>query len=303
MTRPIPPLNPLHVFDRAARHGSFTRAAEELGVTQPAVSRQVALLEDYLGVRLFLREPRGLTLTPEGRRYAEEIAPAFRTIAAATERLVTTRAAEPLKLQVYATFMAKWLMRRMPQLQARHPALKLRTRAVVQPVDFARDGVDAAIQFGRGDWPGLDVVFLFADEIQPVCAPALLAGGPPVRTPADLLRYPLLHAHYRRRDWPDWLAAMGLDEVAEPEAAIFSSSLLTYQAAIDGLGIAMGQPRLLQQEIASGTLVPLARSLHRDLGYYFVSPPDHHDWRRIGLVRDWLLDQVAAENAAGDAPA
>ena len=192
--RPIPPLNPLHVFECAARHGSFTKAAEELGVTQPAVSRQVALLEDYLGVRLFHRETRGLTLTGEGKRYASQIAPAFRCIAEATDELVSARAAAPLKLQVYATFMAKWLMRRLPQLQTNHPDLRLRTRTAVTPVDFARDNVDAAIQLGTGDWQGMDSVFLFADEILPVCSPALLAGGPPVKTSADLLRYPLLHS-------------------------------------------------------------------------------------------------------------
>ncbi|CAO3439420.1 transcriptional regulator GcvA [Azospirillum doebereinerae] len=296
MARPIPPLNPLHVFECAARHGSFTKAAEELSVTQPAVSRQVALLEDYLGVRLFHRETRGLTLTAEGKRYAGEIGPAFRTIAESTGRLVSARAAEPLKLQVYATFMAKWLMRRMPQLQTQHPALRLRTRTAVAPVDFARDNVDAAIQFGNGDWAGLESVFLFADEIQPVCSPALLAGGPAVERPEDLLRHPLLHSHYRRRDWPDWLASVGLDTVEEREPLVFPSSLLTYQAAVDGLGVAMGQPRLLQSELQSGALVcPLRQSLHRDLGYYFVVPPNHQDRARIALIRNWLLEQVALD--------
>lgn len=296
MARPIPPLNPLHVFDCAARHGSFTKAAEELGVSQPAVSRQVALLEDYLGVRLFHRQTRGLTLTAEGKRYAGEIAPAFRTISDATGRLVSARAAEPLKLQVYATFMAKWLMRRLPHLQSRHPDLRLRTRTAVAPVDFSRDNVDAAIQVGTGDWPGMDSILLFEDEIQPVCSPALLANGPPIERPEDLLRYPLLHSHYRRRDWPDWLASVGLDAGEEREPLVFPSSLLTYQAAVDGLGIAMGQPRMLQSELQGGALVcPLRHALHRDLGYYFVVPQNHQDRARIALIRNWLLDQVAAD--------
>ena len=296
MSRAIPPLNPLHVFECAARHGSFTKAAEELRVTQPAVSRQVALLEDYLGVRLFRRETRGLTLTAEGKRYASEIGPAFRTIAEATGRLVSARAAEPFKLQVYATFMAKWLMRRLPQLQTKHPDLRLRTRTAVTPVDFARDNVDAAIQFGNGDWPGQDSVFLFEDEIQPVCSPALLAGGPPIDRAEDLLHYPLLHSHYRRRDWPDWLASLGISGVEEREPLMFPSSLLTYQAAVDGLGIAMGQPRLLQSELRSGALIcPFPTPLHRDLGYYFVSPQNHPDRARIAMIRNWLLEQIAEE--------
>ncbi len=292
--RQIPPLNPLHAFECAARHGSFTKAAEELSVTQPAVSRQVALLEDYLGVRLFHREARGLTLTTEGKWYAAQIAPAFRCIAEATDELVSARAVAPLKLQVYATFMAKWLMRRLPQLQTHHPDLRLRTRTAVAPVDFARDNVDAAIQLGTGDWQGMESVFLFADEILPVCSPALLAGGPPVRTPADLLRYPLLHSHYRRRDWPDWLEAAGVAMAETHEALMFPSSLLTYQAALDGLGVAMGQPAMLETELRSGSLVcPFDRPLRRDLGYYFVVPPNHQDRARIAKVRNWLLEQVA----------
>lgn len=291
MSPRLPPLNPLHVFVCAAQHCSFTKAAEELRVSQSAVSRQVAVLEHYLGVRLFLRERPGLRLTPDGIQYLAEVGPAFQTIIEATARLAEGASREPLRLQVYPTFMAKWLMRRLPEFQARHPDILVRATASVTQVDFTRHRIDAAIQLGDGGWPGAEVTFLFKDAFAPVCSPALLARGPAVAQPLDLLRYPLLHSHYRRRDWNDWFESLGLKPPDEEEPTVFASSLLTYQAAVDGLGIAMGQTKMLQKELESGALVcPYNHVFERDLGYYFVSPEGMGNRRRLRAFRSWLVD-------------
>lgn len=293
MTVRLPPLNPLHVFVCAAQHCSFTRAAEELRVSQSAVSRQVAVLEHFLGRRLFLRERPGLRLTPDGAQYYAAVAPAFQTLLDATEQLTETAEREPLRLQVYQTFMAKWLMRRLPEFQAQHPEMLIRVTSSVVPVDFTRHRVDAAIQLGSGHWPGTEVTPLFGDSFEPVCSPKLLERGPPILEPADLLRYPLLHSHYRRRDWADWFASLGLVMPKEEQPTVFPSSLLTYQAAVDGLGIAMGQPKMLRTELENGSLVcPYPHAVERDLGYYFVIPEAMGNRRRLRTFRNWLVAEA-----------
>jgi len=291
MARKIPPLNPLRTFEAAARHGSFTRAAEELLVSQSAVSRQILVLEEYLGLPLFMRDARGTRLTAAGEQYFAEIGPAFQLLANATERLHKSVTGSPLKIKVYATFAAKWLMRRLPRFQAQHPDIPVRISTAVAPVDFARDQVDAAIQLGRGNWTGGEATFLFDDEIAPVCSPTLLSAS--LDDPHLLKNYRLLHSHYRRSDWPDWLAAVKVTLPNDDDPMSFPSSLLTYQAAVDGLGIAMGQLPLLQEELHSGALIrPLPQTLKRDLAYYLVLPRDKSGDARLRLFRDWLLAEI-----------
>ncbi len=297
MSRPIPPLNPLHVFEVAARLGSFAEAAEELGVTQSAVSRQVAVLEGYLGQPLFIRGRRGVTLTPAGEGYRQAVAPAFQAIAQATQRLRQAKEEAPLRLRVYATFAAKWLLHRLPGFQAAHPEVQVKLSHTVAPVDFrGRDReVDLAIQFGRGAWPGLHRRLLLPDVIQPVCAPNLLQGKLPLRQPTDLARHRLLISRYRRDDWRDWLVAIGLPDLPR-NGMEFTSSVLTYQAAEAGLGVAMGQIHLLGPEIAAGSLVPLfERPLERPLGHYVVWPMDRPPSRNARAFLAWLLQQIEGQ--------
>jgi LysR family glycine cleavage system transcriptional activator len=290
----LPPLNPLRVFTIAAQHVSFTRAAEELHVNQSAVSRQIAVLEGVLGIRLFLRSRSGLKLSPEGEHYYAAVAPAFTAIAAATAELTNSAETEPLRLQVYSTFMAKWLMRRLPRFHGAHPSTQVRVTSSVVPVDFSRHRVDAAIQLGdERTWPSSQVTFLFADTFQPVCSPNLLKGKDGVEQPQDLLKFPLLHSHYRRKDWPDWLGSLGVLLPPELEPIEFASSLLTYQAAIDGLGIAMGQPRFLSREIESGELIcPYPHAYMRPLSYFLISPETTSKKRHMRVFRMWLLSEI-----------
>ena len=297
MARKLPPLNPLRTFEAAARLGSFTRAADELLVTQSAVSRQIGVLEDYLGIALFLRDAKGVQLTAAGQQYHGEIGPAFQLLTTATERLRKSASGAPLKIRVYATFAAKWLMRRLPQFQELNPDISVRISTAVAPVDFARDGVDAAIQLGRGEWPGSNAVLLFADDIAPVCAPRLVAGATLPLSLSVLGRFRLLHSHYRRSDWPDWLASVGEVVAEDVDPITFPSSLLTYQAAIDGLGVAMGQLPLLADELSSGALVrPFAHSLRRGLAYYLVVPGSAGQRQAEGLrlFSQWLLAECGA---------
>lgn len=292
MARRIPPLNPLRVFAVVARTENLTAAAQELHVTQSAVSRQVGVLEGYLGVELFRRERHGVALTRAGRGYAEQVLPAFDRIAEATERLALDAGQGALRVHTYTTFAAKWLIPRLGEFRRLHPDTEVRISNAVPDVDFDRDPVDVAIQFGDGQWPRVQADLLFHDWIEPVCSPAYLAQhAPDPARPQALLRQRLLVSHYRRDDWRDWLAASGLaGQAQEAEQMTFSSSVLTWQAAADGLGVAIGQNVLLTHDFDAARLVrPFARPVRRDKAYYLLRPRLQRESRRVGAFRDWLL--------------
>lgn len=300
MTRRLPPLNPLRVFEVVARTGSLTLAARELHVTQSAVSRQISVLEAYVGIDLFRRERHGVTLTRRGAEYAREVIPAVERIATATERLVRSREPGILRLRTYTTFAAKWLIPRLPDFQRSHPGIDVRISNAVPEVDFDRDEVDVAIQYGDGRWPQLSAELLFRDEIEPVCAPRFVREHRAARQPQKLLGTRLLVSHYRRQDWGDWLAANRLTDVAtQAERMSFSTSVLTWQAAVDGLGIAIGQTALLQQEFRQGLLLrPFASPLRREQGHFIVRPLVQRESREVRTFRDWVLAAAAAERPA-----
>lgn len=294
MVRRIPPLNPLHVFEAAARLGNFTRAAEELHVTQSAVSRQIGTLEGYLGVHLFERTRSGVALTTVGRHFHTEIGPAFSLIANATEKIMHSTRSQQVRVRTYTTFVAKWLMRRLPAFHAEHPRVEVKITTATQPVDFARDEVDIAIQVGEAPFPAATADRLFGDEIEPVCSPALMQGPHPIRSVDDLARHRLLHSHYRRDDWGLWLRQVGRPELCETDKGMtFSSSVLTYQAAIEGMGVAMGQVHLLGQEFESGQLVrPLGRPVQRAAAYHVLVPTERSLSASAYAFHQWLLRQA-----------
>jgi LysR family glycine cleavage system transcriptional activator len=294
MTRSIPPLNPLRVFEAAARLGSFTRAAEELHVSQSAVSRQVSILEDYLNVKLFKRELRGIALTEAGQAYQKEIGPAFARIAIATQDLLADSRGGPINLRAYTTFAAKWLLQRLPKFEAAYPDIQVHLSTIVTPVEFEKENVDVAIQFGDGNWAGVSCERLFDDEITPVCSPRLLEAMPLNRI-EDLKQHRLLHSRYRKSDWPDWLSAVGHPELAgHTDTMQFASSIVTYQAAMDGLGVAIGQVPLLEQDLQSGRLVrPFTQVVHRPFAYYLLLPRRDSIPAKVGKFRIWLLQETA----------
>ncbi len=295
MAKSIPPLNPLRVFEVVARLGSFTRAAEELHVSQSAVSRQVSLIEDYLDVKLFNREQRGISLTEAGRLYHQQVGPAFASIADATQQLLMNSRGGPIKVRAYTTFAAKWLMRRLPAFQSANPDIDVRLSTIVTPADFSTEDIDLAIQFGDGSWPDVHCDHLFDDYITPVCSPALLdRSGAPLKTLDDLKHHRLLHSHYRKSDWPYWLGAVQRPDLAlHRDSMVFASSILTYQAAVDGLGVAIGQIRLLDHELETGALVcPFKTIARRDASYYLLSPRRNPVPKKVSIFRDWLLAET-----------
>lgn len=296
MPRTVPPLNPLHVFEAVARLGSLTSAAAEMCVTHSAVSRQLATLENYLGVSLFDRGPRGVKLTKVGATYYKQIGPAFASIVSATETIVGRMEGEPLRLSVYTTFAAKWLMHRLHRFEQAHPNIPVELSTTVAKINFSEVQVDAAIQFGDGNWPGINCERLFDDVIEPVCSPQVLRSGPPLASIDDLANHRLLQSRYRRNDWFDWLRAVGrsdLEGLVSRQRGGFQNSLLAYQAAIEGMGVVIGQTRLLANDTAAGVLVrPFDLPVTREFAYYLLVPDNRRHSRKVEAFRVWLRSET-----------
>src|SRR6266581_8922752 len=237
MTARLPSLNGLRAFEAAARHLSFTNAASELNVTQTAISHQIRRLEEELGIRLFVRKNRALALTPEAREYLPGIRAAFNDLRLATDRLLRKDADNVLTISTLASLAAKWLLPRLSAFQEAHPDIDVRITTSTGLVDFRSGDVDAAIRYGRGHWPGLRAEWLMADEMFPVCSPALLNGSKPLKCPEDLRDHVLLHtSNADSDDWRLWLTAAGLPtNLSKQPDVTFDLIFMTVQAAIDGL--------------------------------------------------------------------
>ena len=291
----LPSLNGLRAFEAAARLLSFTRAADELNVTQTAISHQIRRLEEQLGVRLFVRRNRALGLTREAQAYLPSVRTAFEDLRRATARLQRPERDGLLTVSTTASLAAKWLVTRVAAFQDANPGIEVRITTSAHLVDFAREEVDMAVRYGRGSWPGLRAHWLMAEDIFPVCSPSLLTGGKPLRRPEDLAHHTLLHATVSREDWQLWLTAAGLPvSLALRRGLSFDQSFMTYQAAMDGLGVALGRSALVDADIATGRLVvPFEVVLPTDAGYYVVAPEETADTPKIALFRDWLVQSMA----------
>ena len=295
MTARLPSLNGLRAFEAAARHLSFTRAASELNVTQTAISHQIRRLEQELGVRLFVRQNRALELTAEARDYLPGIRAAFNDLRLATDRLLRRDDDHVLTISTLASLAAKWLLPRLATFQEAHPGIDVRITTSTALVDFRTGDVDAAIRYGRGHWPGLRADWLMADELFPVCSPALLTGDKPLRCPEDLANQTLLHTSGGYDDdWRLWLTAAGLpSSIPKLPGLTFDLILLAVQAAIDGAGVAMGRTSYVEADIAKGRLVvPFKITLPADAGFYLVSPEAKADPPKLKAFRQWLKPPV-----------
>ena len=298
MTARLPSLNGLRAFEAAARHLSFTRAAAELNVTQTAISHQIKRLEEELGIRLFIRQNRALALTPAAKEYLPGIRAAFNDLRLATDRLLRRDDDHVLTVSTLASLAAKWLLPRITGFQEAHPGIDVRITTSTALVDFRSGDVDAAIRYGRGQWPGLRVDWLMADKLFPVCSPALLAGAKPLRKPEDLADHVLLHSSAGNDDdWRLWLTAAGLPtNLSKQPGVTFDLVFMTVQAAIDGVGVAMGRTSYVQDDIAKGRLVvPFDITLPVDAGFYLVSPEAKADSPKLSAFRNWLMDAVKSK--------
>jgi LysR family glycine cleavage system transcriptional activator len=293
MSRTLPPLGALHAFEAAARHLSFKAAAEDLHVTPGAISQQVKLLEDRLGVSLFIRRARAVELTEAGRLLLTPTQRAFSLLADAVARVRAADDTKALTVSVLPSFAALWLVPRLGSLRARHPELDLRISATPKLADLERDDVDVVIRYGLGRYPGLHVEHLLAEDLFPVCSPELLEGAVPLKEPADLARHTLLHDELRQ-EWPLWLQAVGIKDVDASRGPSFSLWELALQAAVAGQGVALGRSLLVTQYLKAGQLVrPFPISSASDFGYYLVCMPERLTESKIAAFRAWLRDEVA----------
>jgi len=293
MRRHLPPLNTLKAFEAAARHENFTHAAEELCVTQGAVSQRVKALESELGIQLFKRERQRLVITIAGREYLNVVRTALDHIAAGTERLLKHQHSGVLTVSTSPDFAAKWLVPRLSRFTEAHTEIDLRISATMPRVDFTREDVDVAVRHGDGAWDGLHVVRLCAEELFVVCSPRLIAGHERVRHPADVLKFPLLHLD-SRKDWAKWLEAAGVVMNKELHGPILNRASMLIDAAIDGQGVALARTALATWDLLNGRLVrPFLQALPLSNLYWIVCPGTTASVPKITTFRDWLMAEAA----------
>lgn len=291
----LPPLTAIRAFEAAARLGSFTQAAAELGLTQAAISYQVKQLEDRVGAPLFLRQARKVVLSEAGKRLAPAVAEAFQRLTLAFDALKNSDE-NVLSVTAVSTFCSNWLVPRLGTFQAAHPDIAVRLDMSPRWVDFAREEFDLAIRSGNGAWPGLAAHKLLPLELGVFASPGFVAEAGPLVKPTDLLRLPML-------DWTDnawrlWFKTAGIIDpqpTSRPNIMAPTQQILG-NAAMAGQGIALLTPAFFRREIADGRLVQVLPVIAREpVDYWLVYPQERRNQRKIRAFRDWLLEQVRVE--------
>jgi LysR family glycine cleavage system transcriptional activator len=301
MARNLPPLNSLRAFEAAARHLSFTKAAEELHVTPAAISHQIKALEEQMGVPLFRRRTRALRLTQAGQSALPPMRDGFDRLADAVDLLRAHEESGAITVSLDPSFAAKWLVPRLDRLRAAHPDLDVRLDATEKLVDFQRDNVDLAIRYGGGNYPGLEAERIISEEIFPVCSPKLREGREPLEKPDDLRHHTLIHLEWDSEDvtaptWRMWLLAAGIHDIDFTRGPVFSMTTLALQAAIEGQGVALASSFLVSDDLAAGRLVvPFDLSVcdPLDFAYHIVVSKRTADLPRVVAFREWLLGEIA----------
>ncbi|HKT97361.1 MAG TPA: transcriptional regulator GcvA [Paraburkholderia sp.] len=291
--RQLPALNALKAFEAAARHESFSRAADELFVTHGAVSHQIRALEGELGITLFARDGKRVRLTETGRRYAAQVRDALTQLALATQEIRAGDRDRRLVVSMLSSFAARWVTPRIGRFIEAHPQWDVELQSTNSLVDFARDDVDVAVRFGYGHYPGLHAELLLDEIFFPACSPDFNGGKLP-EDPQELMKLPLLRSDDEL--WRPWFDAAGMHDVPEPKRGVLyqdSSNLL--QAAMDGQGIALVRRSLAMHEITRGRLVRLFKDVDgpSPWRYYFICTPQRMETERVQAFRDWVFDEVA----------
>ncbi len=299
----LPPLNALRAFEVVARHLSFARAAEELHVTKAAVAQQVRALEQDVGARLVERNGRGLRLTESGAAGAGTLTEGLALLSKAARAMREGNGRRFLVINSTPSFAPTWLVVRIGKFKARHPETDVLIDA--NPIDEALESgaADALIRWGAGEFTGLAATLLFKEDVFPVCAPELVAGADPLRSPEDLRRHTLLHldwnpAHASWPTWSDWLKAAGARQVEATHGVFFNNMAMTLRAAAQGQGVALTSFAIAADELAAGRLVaPFKTSVSTPFGYYFVCRPDDANSPRIKALREFLIQEAALSAA------
>lgn len=292
MRRKIPSTQALIAFEAAARLESFTQAAAELALTQSAICRQIAGLEEFLGLALFRRTRHGVRLTEAGLAYSRKVAAQLDAVERDALATMNLAGQAQIELAVVPTFGTEWLLPRLPDFYRQAPQVTVHLSSRTRPFLFADSDFDAAIYYGDGDWPGAQAHFLMAENSQPVCSPALLQGRK-LLTAEDLLSLPLLQQSTRPYAWRQWFNAQGLshpEDLKGPRLELFS---MLAQAASLGLGVALIPPLLIESELAQGRLVCPVTSASQPgaqgKGYYLMLAQRRVESAALQLFRDWLI--------------
>lgn len=304
----MPPLTALRAFEAAARHLSYTRAAEELSVTTAAISHQVKGLEAYLGVTLVVRDGRGIALTEAGRACLPALSEGFARLSEAVDTVRSRSGAGPLTVRATPSFASRWLVPRLDRFTARHPEIDVHISASRRPVDFVHEDVDLSIAYSDGERKNVQIDLLLNTEVFPVCAPELLEGDHPLRTPEDLRHHVLLQHDAPYRDeaspgWETWLRAAGVFDTVPIRGPHFDRAALVIDEAIAGHGVCLARSALVADDLRSGKLVrPFDLGFADRFAYYLFMPAYKAEMPKVAAFRDWLLAEAEAYRDAAAAP-
>lgn len=292
--RHLPSFPALRALEALDRLGSASAVAQELNLTQGAISRQLQSLEEQLDVALIDRDRKRLSLTPQAREFVTDIRPALTQIAQAALRLQMPQSGGSLNLAILPAFGMRWLMPRLPDFARLHPDVTINMATRLEPFNFASENFDAAIWYGTGDWTGTETILLKHEQVLPVCTPDLAAR---ISQPEVLLTLPLLHIQSRPRAWADWFAHAGI-VLSDPVPGMLYDQFSTItQAAVHGLGIALMPDYLVEQDLATGRLVaPCGPATDSAAAYYLAWPLSKTNDRALALFRDWLGPQAQPED-------
>lgn len=294
MKRRLPPLSALRAFEAAARLGSMSIAADELGLTQGAISKQVMYLEQFLNKKLFTRQIRKITLTDVGARYASDLTRILDSLELSTREIESSYASDDnlVRFSCYYGFNIQWLLPRMPELRSIHPTLEVRlSSSVGEAIDFSRDAVDCAVRTGFGDWTGCEAEEIARIMWRPVCSPEFMRRSN-LRCPEDLAQHQLLRSAGSPLIWERWLESNGVAQDILQSVLEFDQGALCYEAAIHGVGIAVADCMLVKRQVEAGKLVyPLEHTYIDPRSYYFLSRKGSSK-SGLGQFRDWLTEQM-----------
>lgn len=300
----VPPMAALRALDAAARHLSYTKAAQELHVTQSAISHQIHHAEELWDLKLFERHGRRLRLTPAGQALAPIVRDFLDRLTTTLQELSNDEQRNSLRVTLLQSFAFKWLVPRLGRFNRRYPEVDIWISTSEELVDFGRDQADVGIRLGFGEWPGVHSTLLLREYVFPVCSPRFLQRVKPPATPADLLDYPLIRRYSRdiTPRWRDWFRDAGVAVKSLPRGTRFSETSMAIQAALDDQGIALGRSAHVADDLAAGRLVKLFNVYSESrVAYYVVCSQGREGEPAIRAFREWLLEEARIAQAEFDA--